>query len=654
MTILTHDHGGFARNRMAEADQLLREKFRLDSWRVGQREVVQSLLDGRNAAAIFPTGGGKSLCYQLPALLLDGLTVVVSPLLALMKDQVESLARRGIHAVRLDSSLSPEELRSATKSLRQQEAKILFVAPERFFNERFRQSLTGLSIALFAIDEAHCISQWGHQFRPDYLKLSKVASELKVERILALTATATPEVVVDIQREFQVLADDVQQTPFYRPNLHLRFSLCTQKERIHQLLQRLKSRPPGPTIVYVALQSTAEQVAEALQMAGCQARAYHAGMEDDVRREVQDWFMESMDGIVVATIAFGMGVDKSNIRYVYHFHLAKSLENYAQEVGRAGRDGGDALCETLLVPEDRILLDNFTHGDIPTTEGLEQWAELIAHQHETFFISYFSLAKQCDIRDLVVRTLMTYLELDGFLESIGPRYDTYQFKPKLTSQELLSRLDPERRSFAASVLAMSVKKKYWFDIDITVATKQLACERERIVRMLEYFSEQSWIELQTSGLVHGYRKKSSMADWKGIAGRYDQRLRQREASDLERVDQVIALAKSQTCQAALLSKHFGQTLEISCGRCSRCCGQGIDEIPMPIQGSIGDSAWSAVQRLAKSHPDALGSPRQKAKFLVGLSSPRFTSSRLSRDPAFGSCSEVPFAVVLESMSHSQT
>ncbi len=571
-----------------------------------------------------------------------------------MKDQVESLARRGIHAVRLDSSLSPEELRSATKSLRQQEAKILFVAPERFFNERFRQSLTGLSIALFAIDEAHCISQWGHQFRPDYLKLSKVASELKVERILALTATATPAVVGDIQREFQVLSDDVQQTPFYRPNLHLRFSLCTQTGRIEQLLQRLKSRPPGPTIVYVALQSTAEQVAETLQTAGCQARAYHAGMEDEVRREVQDWFMESTDGIVVATIAFGMGVDKSNIRYVYHFHLAKSLENYAQEVGRAGRDGGDALCETLLVPEDRILLDNFTHGDIPTTEGLEQWAELIAHQHETFFISYFSLAKQCDIRDLVVRTLMTYLELDGFLESIGPRYDTYQFKPKLTSQELLSRLDPERRSFAASVLAMSVKKKYWFDIDITVATKQLACERERIVRMLEYFSEQLWIELQTSGLVHGYRKKSSMADWKGIASRYDQRLRQREASDLERVDQVIALAKSQTCQAALLSKHFGQTLEISCGRCSRCCGQGIDEIPMPIQGSIGDSAWSAVHRLAKSHPDALGSPRQKAKFLVGLSSPRLTSSRLSRDPAFGSCSEVPFAVVLETMSHSQT
>ncbi len=192
-------------------------------------------------------------------------------------------------------------------ALRKGTTKMLYVAPERFFNERFRQSLEGFPISLFAIDEAHCISQWGHSFRPDYLKLAKIAKHLKVERILALTATATPMVIDDIRREFEIAKGDVHQTPFYRPNLHLRFELTDESSRLATLVQKIKDRPRGATIVYVSLQKTAEEVAESLVAKGLEAKAYHAGMEDEVRRNVQDWFMSSDQGIVVATIAFGMG-----------------------------------------------------------------------------------------------------------------------------------------------------------------------------------------------------------------------------------------------------------------------------------------------------------------------------------------------------------
>ena len=245
---------------------VLRTQFGLISFRDGQAAVIQRLLAGKSAAAIFPTGGGKSLCYQLPAVMLEGLTLVVSPLLALMKDQVEQLAARGIAAARLDSTQSAADSRAAMQAVREGKAKLLFVAPERFFNERFREFINGLHIALFAIDEAHCISQWGHSFRPDYLKLARIARELKAERVLALTATATPAVLDDICREFSIERSCAVQTPFYRSNLTLRYTPCTPASRTTTLLKRLKKPDlPGPTIIYVTLQRTAVEVAELLE-----------------------------------------------------------------------------------------------------------------------------------------------------------------------------------------------------------------------------------------------------------------------------------------------------------------------------------------------------------------------------------------------------
>ena len=269
---------------------VLQQNFGFDQFRPGQREVVEHLLAGRSAAAVFPTGGGKSLCYQLPALLLPGVTLVVSPLIALMKDQIDGLTARGIAARRLDSTLTAAAYREVMHHVRSGKLQLLYVAPERFNNERFRQAIMRIRVSLFAIDEAHCISEWGHNFRPDYLKLAEFAKLCQAERLLALTATATNQVLGDICAALNISPDCATRTDFYRPNLTLLSVPVEASQRDKLLLEQLRHRPAGPTIVYVTLQRTAEELAQYLSAADFQAKPYHAGMRNEVRAAVQDWF----------------------------------------------------------------------------------------------------------------------------------------------------------------------------------------------------------------------------------------------------------------------------------------------------------------------------------------------------------------------------
>ena len=268
----------------------LREKFGHDVFREGQEPIVLALLGGRSALAVFPTGGGKSLCYQLPALLLDGLTLVVSPLIALMRDQVDALNAKGIAAARLDSTLDAEQTRDVYEHLEAGALKLLYIAPERFSNEAFRQRVKRLNVQLVAIDEAHCISEWGHNFRPDYLKLAKICRRLKIPRVLALTATATPKVARDIRKAFRIAASDHVQLSFHRANLDLRVTPCTAAERKNLLLEKLTA-VDGSAVVYVTRQETAEEVATFLAKNGLSVRAYHAGLPAEFRADAQSSFM---------------------------------------------------------------------------------------------------------------------------------------------------------------------------------------------------------------------------------------------------------------------------------------------------------------------------------------------------------------------------
>jgi len=634
-------------DRLEEMRTLLRERFGFEAFRGGQEEVIGHLLAGRSALAVFPTGSGKSLCYQLPALMLEGLTVVVSPLIALMKDQVDFLRGRGIAASRLDSSVSREEFEEIQAALGAGSLKLLFVAPERFSNERFLARLQALAIDLLVIDEAHCISEWGHNFRPDYLKLARFARELKVGRVLALTATATPAVAQDICREFAIVPEAHVHTGFYRPNLHLRATACAPERRIDLLLERLQARPRGPTIVYVTLQKTAEVVATALADAGFAVDAYHAGMDAEVREAVQNRFMAADDRVVVATIAFGMGIDKADIRAVYHYNLPKSLENYAQEIGRAGRDGRPSECEILASATDLTVLENFTYGDTPTAEALRDLLKGLLQGRtagDVFDISAYELSARHDIRQLVVSTALTYLELDGLIEATAPFYTTYQWKFRRPAEEIIGRFDAARRAFLEQLFAQAKVGRIWHSLDLAEATAALGGDRDRVVKALTYLEERGELELRVAGVRQGYRVRVVPEDLAAVWHGLRRRFAVREQSDISRVARVAELLGGDGCLVRALLRYFGEELGRDCGHCGRCEGQPPANLTRedvaftPPTGDLAD--------LRAAHPQALGGARPLARFLCGLSSPALVAAKLTRHARFGCASNVPFAGVL--------
>ena len=633
-----------------DARTLLRDVFGFETFRPGQAVAIRSLLAGRSSLAIFPTGGGKSLCYQLPALLLDGLTVVVSPLIALMKDQVDDLTRRGVAAARLDSSLDLSEVRQVRADLASGRLKILYVAPERLASERFVATLGGLRIALLAVDEAHCISEWGHNFRPEYLKLAALAAKLQVGRVLALTATATPEVAREITRAFGIDAADVASASFHRPNLELHASAVAERDRKDLLIERVRSRPAGPAIVYVTLQRTAEEVARALDRAGIAAEAYHAGLGPEVRSAIQDRFMRSDDGVVVATIAFGMGIDKANIRSVVHFNLPKGLESYAQEIGRAGRDGGPARCDLLAARADVVTLTNFAYGDTPTDEAIAALVGEILDGPAEFAVSTYDLAQRHDVRIAVVSTLLTYLELGGVIAATGPFFAEYKFQTSRPLEAIIAEFDERRAAFLTRIFDRARQARVWATLDVAEAAEALGESRARIVAALGYLEERGEITVQATGPRQGYRLVTADADRPALMQTLAARFADREARDVARVNAMFAFVAEPGCLTARLVEHFGVPLPPP-GRCGHC-GPCLDEAPLvppapdPAPHPFGPTEREMVTRICRENHPSLATPRQAARFWCGLASPATTRARLNRDPRYGAWSDVPFAEVL--------
>ncbi|MFL6260785.1 MAG: ATP-dependent DNA helicase RecQ [Thermoanaerobaculia bacterium] len=635
------------------ARAVLAETFGYGEFRPGQAEVIGHLLAGRSAAAVFPTGGGKSLCYQIPALLLPGLTLVVSPLIALMKDQIDQLTRRGVAAGRLDSTLTGDEVRALMEAVRKGTLRLLYVAPERFNNERFREAISRVRVSLFAVDEAHCVSEWGHNFRPDYLKLAAFGKLCGAERTLALTATATPQVLADVCRGFGIAPECAVRTGFHRENLTLRFTPIHAADRDALLRQRLAPGPSqeisGPTIVYVTQQKTAEDVAAALMSAGVPALAYHAGMEDAERARVQDWFLESAEAVVVATIAFGMGIDKADIRGVIHYNLPKSLENLAQEIGRAGRDGQAAICEILTCTDDLLALQSFAYGDTPDLAAVRSLLEELARSADSpaaMELSLYDLSARHDIRLLVVRTLLTYLELAGYLEAGTPIYAEYELRPLVPFEEILSRFAGERREFLRGIFGQARKAKIWYHIDLDAAARALGAPRDRLVRALDYLAEQGLLEVRAAGLRHPYRWLRRPDDLDALASTLHQRTLERETREIARLDEVLTLAAHDGCQTAFLAAHFGEQLPHPCGHCSWCENGGRPaKLLPPAPVHLDEASLRRAITLRREIPD-LANPRALARFLTGLPSPRLTRGKLKSHPLFGAFAHVPFAEVL--------
>jgi ATP-dependent DNA helicase RecQ len=405
------------------AHQLLHERFGYQDFRPGQEAIIGALLQGQHVLTVMPTGSGKSLCYQLPALLNEGCTLVISPLIALMKDQVDSLQAHGIAATFVNSSLSPQEQQERLYACRAEHYKLLYIAPERFRSQRFLDTIAQTRVSLFAVDEAHCISQWGHDFRPDYLRLRQAIEYLQQPQVLALTATATVEVQDDIVQQLGCDAMQRFVSGFDRPNLTYRvLGVKGQATKFKVLGEILDAQEEGSSIIYAATRRAVEEIASFLHERGTEALIYHAGLRDAERQRTQDAFMEGQCRLIVATNAFGMGVDKPDVRCVIHFNLPRSMEAYYQEAGRAGRDGLPAECVLLFSYGDVKIQEFLLEQSYPARDLLQEVYGLIAAlSRERAEIPIRALLPLCrrSVSEMHLAACARLLERAGYIERVS-------------------------------------------------------------------------------------------------------------------------------------------------------------------------------------------------------------------------------------------
>ncbi|WP_113720440.1 RecQ family ATP-dependent DNA helicase [Aeromonas salmonicida] len=629
---------------------LLTRHFGFDQLRPGQEAVISRLLAGQSAAAIFPTGSGKSLCYQLPALALPHLTLVISPLIALMHDQLAFLHSKGIAAATLDSSQTPEESRRVMQQASDGQLKILMISVERLKNERFRRFIQQVPLSMLVVDEAHCISEWGHNFRPDYLKLPAYRRELKIPQVLLLTATATPAVMADMQAKFDIEDEGLVVTGFYRANLDLAVVPQPAEARDNWLQAEVRREPTAPTIVYVTLQHTAQQCADLLQRAGIRARAYHAGLDSALRSQIQHDFMAGKVDCIVATIAFGMGIDKADIRRVIHYDLPKSIENYSQEIGRAGRDGHPSRCIVLANRAQLPVLENFVYGDTPDRTAIVTLLEILSQSGSEWEFGLLRLSNDTNIRQLPLKTLLVYLEMAGVIMPAYSYFAEYRFKFVLDKAEILTRFNPDRRQFLEQLFACAPQARSWCTMDFDALWQGYQGERHRAAAALDYLQQQGWIELESKQMTDVYRVLRQDVDINALADELYALFEKKELSELTRLQALLAFFTSSHCLSQELARYFADEQAPSkCGHCSVCRGEVavLPTLPtLTLPNENGLRAW-CDPLIALCHTRH---PRILTRFLCGIATPLTTRVKAKSLAGFGQLAAHPFAEVLAAVS----
>ncbi|MGB3634658.1 MAG: ATP-dependent DNA helicase RecQ [Rubrobacteraceae bacterium] len=595
---------------------VLKEVFGFDSFKPGQEGVIRAVLDGRDTLAVMPTGGGKSLCYQVPALMEESLTVIVSPLISLMKDQIDSLVQSSVtDAATLHSGLSPEQRWEVERRVRDGEIKMLYVAPERLRSLEFVLSLRRAGVGLFVVDEAHCISEWGHNFRPDYLFLPRAVKDLGSPPVLALTATATPRVREDIVRSLRMRSPEVVVTSFNRPNLTYRVRAVSKKEqKLPMILDVIRNTPP-PGIVYATTRKECEELAASLRRSGVDAAAYHAGLGAEERSGVQERFMTDEVAVVVATVAFGMGVDKPNVRFVIHSSIPGSLPAYLQESGRAGRDGEPAECVTLYRGQDlgrrkrliglnsagedevnsffRALSElerdgraNVAPGTLATLGGIEQDAAgiLLGGLEESGLISRgYDLWAEVEIRSLSE-------ELNGLPESVAAVHAA------LPGNGTIGLPDLARRAGVRPVVAQGAVYRMMAD------------------GLAEAIPRGSLVDVRLKSTLDADNRRRIAA-----------RLKNMSKTAYSQLDDVEAYVNLKTCRRERLLRYFGDPEDVApCDGCDVCRGETVQSVP----------ETTAAPSLVTGHETTGHSPEMDSVLFERLRSWRGDQARSQKVPAY--------------------
>lgn len=573
---------------------VLKEVFGFDAFRPGQEEVIRAVLGGRDTLAVMPTGGGKSLCYQVPALMREDLTVIVSPLISLMKDQVDSLLQSAVTgAAALHSGLSPEERWEVERKLRTGEVKMLYVAPERLRSLEFVLALRRAGVGLFVVDEAHCISEWGHDFRPDYLFLPRAIRDLGSPPVLALTATATPRVRGDILRSLRMRDPEVVVTSFNRPNLTYRVVPAGKKEeKLPRILDVVRRSPP-PGIVYSTTRKECEELATALRRAGVNAAHYHAGMGSSERSAVQERFMTDEVDVVVATVAFGMGVDKPNVRFVVHASVPGSLPAYIQEAGRAGRDGEPSQCVVLYRGADlgrRKRLVTVNAAGAEDAARLYRGLSGAADEGGRVHVPPGSVGTLGAVEPDAAGVLLGALEEAGLVQR---GYDLWGEVEVRRVDDGGGARDGWREELARVHAALPGEG--------TLALPELA--RRAGVRPV--VAQSALFRLMTDGFVEAV-PRGSLVDVRvgggalgpGEFGGVAARLKARTRAAYDRIRDVEEYANLRTCRREHLLRHFGDEEEVApCAGCDVCLGEvdvpgattavpAVSALPIGVAGDV--------------------------------------------------------------------
>jgi len=631
----------------------LKQAFGFDDFRHGQEQTITQLLNNQSSLSIFPTGSGKSLCYQLAAIHLPHLTIVVSPLLALMKDQLAFLSSKGIAAASIDSTLTPQQNQQVMADTRSGKIKILMVSVERFKNERFRQFIDAVNVSMLVVDEAHCISEWGHNFRPDYLKLPNYRKELNIPLVLLLTATATKKVKKDMAAKFSILPEHIVQTGFYRQNLDLSILAVPTKAKNQQLIESINEQS-GCGIVYVTLQQSAEYVANFLSQQGLSVQPYHAGFMSEKRQEIQEDFMSGKVQIIVATIAFGMGIDKANIRFVIHYDLPKSIENYSQEIGRAGRDSLPSNCITLANLDGLNTVENFVFGDTPELSGIDLVIKNIQQecQNHKWELQGLSLSNASNIRQLPMRTLLVQLELQGVIKPLFSYFADFKYKFTTTKDEVLDPFEGERKEFLATIFKYSGFKKVWGEPDFDALFQHYGCDRGRVIVALEYLQEKQLITLETKKITEVYSVNKTLLSSPTLARSLHEYFVDKEEKEIKRIATLVRFFELDTCLSHNLSRYFDdQNAPVNCGHCSVCRGKEVklnysQDVIWPDDIRIFEVLTSLIEHMSTKNKSVI-SLETMCRFLTGLTVPLFSRNKVKQLAGFGSCENIRYQEVRE-------
>ncbi len=568
----------------------LNETFGFNCYREGQAEVIEAIVEGRDVVAIMPTGAGKSLCYQLPALIRPGLTLVISPLIALMKDQLDQLTRLKIPATFINSSLTRDEQEQRLDALTNNAYKLVYIAPERFSSSRFNQALSGAKVGLLAIDEAHCISQWGHDFRPDYLKLGQAIRRLGRPPIAAFTATATPAVREDIIRQLELCDPEVYVTGLDRKNLILKVVGCAKQDTKLERIEALLPDQGGSAIIYCATRNKVEKVVDSLTSAGSvTARPYHAGMEQPDRQEVQESFMAGRFPVVVATNAFGMGVDKPDIRGIIHFNFPGTLEAYYQEIGRAGRDGEQAICTLLFNTGDNFVQEFFINSNHPRRETIQEvYRYLDRTGVETVEAGAKQIAEQLgrDTSEHEVWASIKELDRAGVIDRGNSGENYAEIRLLLPPLIVLQKLGP--RAKVRKGLVDVLMQTYGESLDTGVAVKlgelawKVDMDEGRLRRVLRSLAADNIIDYSPPFRGRAITVTQRGLDLGKLPVDYKRIDKHREWA-MKQLDLMMRYAQQPGCRKEFILDYFGEPSHFNgyCGACDNCLKRGDTRPGLP-------------------------------------------------------------------------